>query len=125
MLGGPSKPPRADFEAALLREDFALRPSCCIALFSTLLVSGAPELHAQDARRAVEPHIPSACAVLGQRAPGMGNAPPGAFALRYSTICKLDRSRGAPAAYSVDETSQTGRAEDGWQRAFRALGSLP
>ncbi len=44
-----------------------MRLSSYIAPLLVLLVSGVPALHAQDARRVVEPHIPLACVVLQAR----------------------------------------------------------
>ena len=44
-----------------------MRLLCFAVLLFVMLVSGAPELHAQDARHVVEPHIPPACVVLQAR----------------------------------------------------------
>src|SRR3569833_3359088 len=49
------------------REGYAVRRSCCVVSLFTLLVLAAPDLHAQDARRVVEPHFLVACVVLPAR----------------------------------------------------------
>jgi polygalacturonase len=53
-----------------------VRLLCYVASLLTVLVSGGPELHAQDARRVVEPHIPPSCLVLRARLGAVGGMLP-------------------------------------------------